>query len=73
MIKEDKLYQLMVQLDQLDEIRADLVALKNAHIDAIEKFESSSMKALKDWQQNLSRILQAMDSCNAEIRKILHQ
>jgi hypothetical protein len=72
-MENEILNQLMVQFDQLDKIRADLVACKQAHIQALENAGLSTLQALKDWQENFSNILRAMDSCNEEIRKILHR
>jgi hypothetical protein len=73
MKNNELLKELVVQLDQLDKIRADLVSCKQAHIETLENAGLSTLKALKDWQQNFSNILQAMDSCNEKIREILHQ
>ncbi len=72
MSKEETLRELGRLFDQLDDIRAELVAQKEKHIEVLEKAGLSYLEALKDWQTNFGNILNAMDSCNEQIRKILH-
>ncbi len=55
----------------LDEIRKEFVTYKNQHLGTLSQAGLSDTEALKDWQDNFKRILDAMDCCTKEIRSIV--
>ena len=74
MTKDEMIEELKDHFGKLDEIRKDLIASKDAHVEVLKKeTDYSTLEALKDWQNNFAGIINAMDSCTKQIRALLSQ
>jgi hypothetical protein len=58
-------------IEQLDSIRVELMRSRDNHISELTGNGFTPLEALKDWQDNLSRIVLAMEEVTRQLRNTM--
>ena len=71
-MSNNKKYMLQI-IEQLNSIREDLIRGQDNHIAEFHRNGFTTSEALKDWQDNLSRILRSIDEVVLQLRDSLRE